>query len=126
MKSDDEARRSRPRIDGSNHDLSWPNAAEAPREATFRRLRSLVLERDAVPDDVLASAKLSFELLSIDDEIAALVYDSAIDDERYVGVRAGGRRIRQLTFAARDLRAGSGSCGGRPATRRPDSATTNR
>ncbi|HLN05699.1 MAG TPA: hypothetical protein VK217_05445, partial [Acidimicrobiales bacterium] len=39
----------------------------------------------------------------IDDELAALVYDSMIDDDLLASVRSGGQSIRQLTFAARDL-----------------------
>jgi hypothetical protein len=69
----------------------------------FWRIRELALARDPVPEEVLASAIASFELRSVDDELGALVYDSMIDDELLVGVRAGGRSIRQLTFAARGL-----------------------
>ena len=83
--------------------LEWPDAAQAAREATFRRLHSLVLEDDPVLAEVLSSAKSSFGLRSIDDELAALVYDSLTDDELLVSVRSGGRTVRQLTFEARDL-----------------------
>jgi len=91
------------RIDGTAVSLEWPDAAEAAREATFRRLRSLVIEKDSVPADVLASARSSFGLRSVDDELATLVYDSMFDDELLDSVRSGGRSARQLTFEARDL-----------------------
>jgi hypothetical protein len=103
MNPDDEAATKASRIDGAAAHLEWPDAAEAAREATFRRLHSLVLEKDPVPADVLASAKSSFGLRSIDDELAALVYDSMIDDELVGSVRSGGRAVRQLTFEAHDL-----------------------
>src|SRR5208283_2216598 len=102
MANDEDARRTG-RIDGSVVPLDWPDAAEAAREATFWRLRTVALERDPVPEEVIASARASFELRSIDDELGALVYDSMIDDDLLVGVRSGGRSIRQLTFAARGL-----------------------
>jgi len=63
----------------------------------------LVRKNDPVPEDVLDSARESFELRSIDDELATLVYDSMIDDDVLAGVRSGGGSTRQLTFAARSL-----------------------
>jgi hypothetical protein len=89
--------------DGAFMRVDWPDAAEAVREATFRRLHALILERDLVPEDVLASARSSFVLRSVDDELASLVYDSKIDDQLLAGVRSGSRSVRQLTFAARAL-----------------------
>ena len=103
MKPDDESTGRTGRIDGSLVPLDFPDAAEAAREATFWRLHALAIERDPVPEEVLASAKASFEMRSVDDELGALVYDSMIDDELLVGVRSGGRSVRQLTFAARGL-----------------------
>jgi hypothetical protein len=103
MNADDEAAAKASRIDGAAVHLEWPDAAEAAREATFRRLHSLALENDPVPADVLASARSSFGLRSIDDELAVLVYDSMIDHELLANVRSGGRTVRQLTFEAPDL-----------------------
>jgi hypothetical protein len=62
-----------------------------------------VLERDPVPEDVLASARSRFELRCIDDELARLVYDSKLDDGLLAGVRSGPGSNRQITFAARGL-----------------------
>lgn len=92
-----------PRVDGNLVRPAWPDSDETAREETFRRLSDLVAERDAVPEDVLVSARLSFELRSIDDELAALVYDSMIDDDLLASVRSGGVTGRQLTFASRGL-----------------------
>ena len=77
--------------------------AQAAREETFARLAELVRKRDPIPADVFASARFSFQLRSVDDELAALVYDSIVDDDLLAGVRSGGLATRQLTFAAREL-----------------------
>jgi hypothetical protein len=103
VNTDDQAVAKASRIDGAAVHLDWPDAAEAAREATFRRLHSLVREKDPMPADVLVSARSSFGMRSIDDEPAALVYDSIIDDDLLSSVRSGGRTVRQLTFEARDL-----------------------
>ena len=103
MNPDDEAPAKPSRVSGTATHLEWPDAAETAREATFRRLHSLVLENDPVPPDVLASARSSFGVRSIDDELAALVYDSTTDDGLLAGVRSGARTARQLTFEADDL-----------------------
>jgi hypothetical protein len=42
-------------------------------------------------------------LRSVDDELAALVYDSMADAELLSNVRSGGRHARQLTFEAPDI-----------------------
>ena len=89
----------------------WPHradAAEAAREAAFRRLNALIVESgpdvgDGLVGDGLDSARSSFELRSVDDEQATLVYDSTIDDRLLEGVRSSGRSVRQLSFAARDV-----------------------
>ena len=83
--------------------LGWPDVADAAREETFRRLGELVQMRDAVPADVLESARFSFELRSVDDELAALVYDSVVDTDLLASVRSGGTASRQLTFASREI-----------------------
>jgi hypothetical protein len=92
-----------PRVAAAAEPLDWPNAIDVTREATFRRLRELVRERDRVPEDVLLFARASFQLRSIDDELAALVYDSMIDEAPLAGVRSSDGSARQLTFAARGL-----------------------
>lgn len=70
-------------------------------EDFHQELQRVVLERDRVPLDVVAAAKASFAWRTVDDELAALVYDSADDLVQLTGVRGGS--ARQLTFAAGDL-----------------------
>jgi hypothetical protein len=70
-------------------------------EEFYAELSRIVMERDSVPDDVVGAAKASFAWRSVEDELAALVYDSADDTPVLVGVRGGS--ARQLTFEAGDL-----------------------
>ncbi|MGH9149081.1 MAG: hypothetical protein ACRD0D_02970 [Acidimicrobiales bacterium] len=56
---------------------------------------------DPVPDHVRAAAEASFDWRTVDAELAALVYDSALDDERLMALR--GPAGRQLTFEAGGL-----------------------
>lgn len=102
MKADDEAAKAS-RIDGAAVQLDRPGAAQAARDATFKRLGSLGLEADPEPADVGAHTPSSLGLRSVDDEPAALVYDSNLDADLLAAVRAGGRNVRQLTFEARYL-----------------------
>jgi hypothetical protein len=83
--------------------LETPDTDDVAREETFRRLAALVSVKDSVPEDVRTSARLSFEFRSLDDELAALVYDSMIDDDLLAGVRSGGSSTRQLTFASSSI-----------------------
>ncbi|MGO9583973.1 MAG: hypothetical protein ACLP36_14360 [Acidimicrobiales bacterium] len=101
MKADDEAAKAS-RIDGAAVQLDWPGAAQAARDATFERLGSLQPDTDPEPADVGAHGPSSLGLRSIDDEPAALVYDSNLDADLLAAVR-GGRNVRQLTFEAGDL-----------------------
>ncbi len=103
LEPDKRASSTAPRLEGSGFHLDWPDTADSAREATLRRLRSLVPEADPVREDVHVSARSRLDPRSIDDEPAGLVYDSTIDDELLASVRSGRRSIRQLTFAARDL-----------------------
>jgi hypothetical protein len=70
-------------------------------EAFYDELSRAVMAHDRVPDDVVGAAKASFAWRSVDDELAALVYDSADDTPALVGVRGGS--ARQLTFEAGEL-----------------------
>lgn len=83
--------------------LDWPDVTGVAREEAFRRLATLVEARDGVPADVVESARLSFQPRSVDDELAALVYDSMVDDDLLASVRSGGSSTRQLTFASRAM-----------------------
>ena len=91
MNPDDQLAATASGLDGTAVPVAWPDAAEAAREAASRRLRSLVIEDHALPED-LATATSSFALRSVDDELAALVYDSMMDDELFANVRSGAAR----------------------------------
>ena len=71
-------------------------------ERLFERLKALVSRSDPVPGAVVAAARDAFGRRRLDGELAALVYDSALDDREAVGVR-GAPAARQLTFAAPSL-----------------------
>ena len=99
MRGDQPSQPSRP--DSEAIHLDRPNTAGAAREATFQRLRSLVLADDPARADASAGARASFA--SVDDETASLVYDSLTDDDLLAGVRSGTRAVRQLSFKAGEL-----------------------
>ena len=61
------------------------------------RLKVLAAGLDPVPRRVVEAARASFSWMTVDAELAELVYDSVVDDE-LVGARGGGGR--QLTFEA--------------------------
>lgn len=56
---------------------------------------------DGVPPQTLAAARSAFTWRTVDDELARLGYDSALDSGALVGVR--GDEARLLTFEAPDL-----------------------
>lgn len=64
------------------------------------RLRVAAARYDAVPRRVIDGAKAAFDLRRLDDELAALSYDT-VRDSSLVGVR--GETPRQLTYTAGDL-----------------------
>ena len=70
-------------------------------EEFYEELSRVVRERDRVPADVVSAAKAAFTWRSVDEELAALVYDSADDTPALAGVRGGS--ARQLTFSAPEL-----------------------
>jgi hypothetical protein len=63
-------------------------------------LAAALRERDPVPPEVVAAAHETFTWRTIDDELAALAYDSALD-ETLAGVRGAGPRA--LSFEAPDV-----------------------
>lgn len=83
------------------------------REATFRRFAELVRRTDPPPRQLAERlARIPGELgasrpvtpwRSVDDELAALVYDSEGDEAAYEGVRAAPGSTRRLTFQAAEL-----------------------
>lgn len=100
MKADDQAARTS-RIDGSLVQLDWPAAGEAARQAASDRLRSLF--PGGGPSSEEADPHSAGGPLSVDDELARLVFDSAFDAELVTTVRAGEGSSRQLTFEARGV-----------------------
>jgi hypothetical protein len=100
MKPDDQAPKT-PRLGADAVEADWPRGAEEARDATVRRLRSLTPE--PYPEEADSLERTQYQLRSVDDEPARLVYDSNIDAELLVGVRTGGQTLRQLTFEAGEI-----------------------
>ncbi len=73
------------------------------REATFRRLAELARRADPPPPLAGELAEAAYKWRSVDDELAALVYDSESDEEQLASIRAAGASSRHLTFKAPDL-----------------------
>ena len=66
-------------------------------------LRSAMREHDPVPQSVIDAATGAFAWRTIDAELAALSYDSFLEDKELAGVRSGGDSARMLTFDAAEL-----------------------
>jgi hypothetical protein len=73
-----------------------------PDAALLDELRALAADDDPVPERVLAAARGSLTWRTIDAELAALVYDSALDAERLTAVRSEDA-VRLLTFETAEL-----------------------
>ena len=103
-----------PRVDGSAVPFGSPEAGEAAKEATLVRLRALSPESD--PD-----APSCAGLRSVDDELARLVYDSALDAAALDDGSGEGGILppAQLRGAWRDARNGAWCGAPRGATRAP-------
>ena len=69
---------------------------QVPDDELAARLR-LAVAADVPPAHVLIAAKAAFTWRTIDAELAALTYDSFVDDDALVGVR-GSDGPRQLSF----------------------------
>ena len=86
---------------------------EVQLEAFYEELAGVVATRDTVPSRVVSAAKASYAWRTVDDELAALVYDSADETVGLVGVRGGS--ARQLTFSSGavtiELEVGAGAKG---------------
>jgi len=91
------------RVDGASFRLDWNAAAGQARQASFRRLRALGVGDDEEEAELRSSGAFGEGSRSVDDEPAALVYDSNLDPHLLATVRAGSRPARQLTFESRDL-----------------------
>ncbi|WP_130491158.1 hypothetical protein [Motilibacter rhizosphaerae] len=66
------------------------------------QLRAVVSTPEPVPDDVVTAAKGVFTWRTIDAELAALTYDSVVD-EALAGVRSETAQVRTLTFEGGSL-----------------------
>jgi hypothetical protein len=69
-------------------------------EELMARLRNAAAELDPVPAHVLAAARAALDTRRLDEELAALVADSALAD---AGVRAADAEVRLLSFEAADV-----------------------
>ncbi|HZG93541.1 MAG TPA: hypothetical protein VEZ46_02410 [Mycobacteriales bacterium] len=75
-------------MDGAPHDD----------EQLLSELRSALVDHDPVPDDVVAAARDAFGWRTLDADLAALSYDSLLDERELAGVRSAGDAARLLTF----------------------------
>lgn len=72
-------------------------------ERLLAELRAALDGLDPIPDRVRDAARDAFAWRTIDAELAALSYDSLLDDKELAGVRSGTDAARMLTFEAEDL-----------------------
>ena len=69
-----------------------------PHDRLLDELRALAARRDPVPAELLELGRLAWELRDLEAELAELVADSALADERHALVRAGdGPRLLSFT-----------------------------
>jgi hypothetical protein len=71
-------------------------------EGLLTRLRLVVREHDPVPEAVFAAARAAWGWRTIDADLAALTFDSAMAERELAGVR-GTAQPRLLTFSAGHL-----------------------
>ncbi len=74
----------------------------AEHDEIFEQLAAIVGAVETPPPAVVAAARAAFTWRTIDGELAELVYDSWLDDDALVGVRAR-HSPRRLTFRGRNL-----------------------
>ena len=73
---------------------------DAADEQLLARLRDASAAYDPVPEHVLAAARAALTTRRLDEELAALVADSALAE---AGVRAGAPDVRLLTFESAEV-----------------------
>ena len=73
---------------------------DAADERLLARLRDTAAQYDPVPEHVLAAARAALGTRRLDEELAALVADSALAD---AGVRAEAPAVRLLTFESAEV-----------------------
>ena len=71
-------------------------------DAFFEEVRAAVGRMDPVPAEVVRASRAAFGWRSIDAELAALTYDSSIDERELAGVRGGGS-LRMLCFETEEF-----------------------
>jgi hypothetical protein len=71
-------------------------------EELLHALRDVARDADPVPDEIVVGAQAAFTWRTIDAELAALAYDSVLDERLAAGVR-GGEASRLLTFEGENL-----------------------
>jgi hypothetical protein len=96
------AKNGEPNNEPTNPDEPEDGLGDIRRAAMVRRLATLTRDHQA-PPEVVKAAKATFNLRSIDDELATLVYDSVVDPGLLSGVRSKGESTRQLTFEGESL-----------------------
>jgi hypothetical protein len=72
-------------------------------EALFGKLGQAVARHDPVPEGVVAGARGAFGMVSLEAELATLVYDSSLGDEDTRALVRGQGGSRELTFEAPSL-----------------------
>ena len=85
--------------DGGMTDAKEPNAIDPADDKLLQDLARTVARTDPVPPSVLAAARATFTWRTIDAELAALSYDSVLDERPLAGIR-GAATERVLTFEA--------------------------
>jgi hypothetical protein len=82
---------------------SPPREGQAPDdEQLVEHLRELTARVDPVPEKLLATGRGSYAWRTVDVELAALAYDSALADDEAAAARSGGD-ARLLTFQTPEL-----------------------
>jgi hypothetical protein len=66
-------------------------------------LRAALDGSDPIPERVVVAARDAFAWRTIDAELAALSYDSLLDNKELAGVRSGSDSARMLTFESDQL-----------------------
>lgn len=85
-------------------DRSPSPGSEGADEELMALLKRALERSDGVPADAVRVAKEAWTWRTIDAELAALTYDSAVDTSELAGVRSGpGPSTRSLSFEAADV-----------------------
>jgi hypothetical protein len=72
-------------------------------ESLLDELGTAVARHDPAPEGVLAAARAAFSMVSLEAELATLIYDSSFGDEDTRALVRSGGGSRELTFQAPSL-----------------------